>query len=224
MPRSATPKIGASLSLLIAMMFFEPFMPTMCWVAPGDAGGDVDGRLDDLAGLADLVAVRHPAGVDDRPRRAGRALEQLGERLDHLVLRGLAEAAAAGHDDVRLVELRTRVLLDVDGLHLRRRRWHRGRAPARRRPRPAPPPAGSAAKLFGRKATRYGPAPVNVVVTSLVPPNTGVVTLHACRRRRRCRCCSSAPAVELDRQAAEDVAALVVLREQDEVGRRRRRR
>ena len=34
MPRSAMPKIGASLSLLIAMMFFEPFMPTMCWVAP----------------------------------------------------------------------------------------------------------------------------------------------------------------------------------------------
>ena len=34
MPRSAMPKIGASLSLLIAMMFFEPFMPTMCCVAP----------------------------------------------------------------------------------------------------------------------------------------------------------------------------------------------
>jgi hypothetical protein len=34
MPRSATEKIGASGSLLMAMMFFEPFMPTMCWVAP----------------------------------------------------------------------------------------------------------------------------------------------------------------------------------------------
>ena len=32
----------------------------------GDAGGDVDVRLDDLAGLADLVAVRNPAGIDDR--------------------------------------------------------------------------------------------------------------------------------------------------------------
>ena len=31
----------------------------------GDAGGDVDGGLDDLAGLADLVAVGHPTGVDD---------------------------------------------------------------------------------------------------------------------------------------------------------------
>ena len=34
MPRSAIEKIGASSSLLMAMMFFEPFMPTMCWVAP----------------------------------------------------------------------------------------------------------------------------------------------------------------------------------------------
>jgi hypothetical protein len=34
MPRSATEKIGASGSLLMAMMFLEPFMPTRCWVAP----------------------------------------------------------------------------------------------------------------------------------------------------------------------------------------------
>ena len=34
MPRSEIEKIGASLSLLIATMFFEPFMPTMCCVAP----------------------------------------------------------------------------------------------------------------------------------------------------------------------------------------------
>jgi len=33
-PRSATWKIGASWSLLMATMFFEFFMPTMCWVAP----------------------------------------------------------------------------------------------------------------------------------------------------------------------------------------------
>jgi len=33
-PRSATSKIGASGSLLIAMMKFEPFMPTRCWIAP----------------------------------------------------------------------------------------------------------------------------------------------------------------------------------------------
>ena len=34
MPRSAMEKMGASESLLMAMMFFEPFMPTRCWVAP----------------------------------------------------------------------------------------------------------------------------------------------------------------------------------------------
>ena len=34
MPRSATEKIGASWSLLMATMFLEPFMPTRCWVAP----------------------------------------------------------------------------------------------------------------------------------------------------------------------------------------------
>ena len=34
MPRSAMPKIGASPSLLTQMMLSEPFMPTMCWVAP----------------------------------------------------------------------------------------------------------------------------------------------------------------------------------------------
>ena len=33
-PRSATAKIGASGSLLMAMMFLEPFMPTRCCVAP----------------------------------------------------------------------------------------------------------------------------------------------------------------------------------------------
>jgi hypothetical protein len=33
-PRSATEKMGASWSLLIAMMFLEPFIPTRCWVAP----------------------------------------------------------------------------------------------------------------------------------------------------------------------------------------------
>ncbi len=34
MPRSATEKMGASESLLMAMMFLDPFIPTRCWVAP----------------------------------------------------------------------------------------------------------------------------------------------------------------------------------------------
>ena len=33
-PRSATWKIGASSSLLMAMMVFESFMPARCWIAP----------------------------------------------------------------------------------------------------------------------------------------------------------------------------------------------
>src|SRR5829696_5884846 len=37
-------------------------------------------------------------------------------------------------------------------------------------------PAGSAANDFGRNAARYGAEPVNDVVTSVLPPNTGVVT------------------------------------------------
>ena len=69
------------------------------------------------------------------------------------------------------------VLLDVDGLHLRGTRLTEVRHRRRLTTSAGDPPAGSATKLLGRKATRYGPGPVNVVVTSLVPPNTGVVTL-----------------------------------------------
>ena len=75
---------------------------------------------------------------------------------------GLAEPAAAGDDDRRLLELRP------------------GRAPRRARPRPSRAPgapsvgdrrlddlgraaaAGSAANDFGRNAARYGPSPLNV--------------------------------------------------------------
>src|SRR6202012_3548241 len=34
MPRSENSKIGAFASLLIAMMFSEDCMPTLCWIAP----------------------------------------------------------------------------------------------------------------------------------------------------------------------------------------------
>ena len=34
MPMSATPKMGASGSLLIAMMVSEEFIPTRCWICP----------------------------------------------------------------------------------------------------------------------------------------------------------------------------------------------
>ena len=78
----------------------------------GDARGDVHRRLHDLAGLAHLVRVGHPAGVDDGARGAGGGAEQLGQGLDHLVLVLLAEAAAPGDDHGGVVERRAGLLLD----------------------------------------------------------------------------------------------------------------
>jgi hypothetical protein len=45
----------------------------------GDPGGEIQLRRDGLAGLAHLVAVRVPAGVDGRPGRPHRGAEQVGE-------------------------------------------------------------------------------------------------------------------------------------------------
>ena len=77
----------------------------------GDSAGQVHGRLHDLAGLAHLVRVGHPAGIDDRPGGAGGALEEAGQRLDQLVRLGCAEATTTRHHDGRLVQLRTGGLL-----------------------------------------------------------------------------------------------------------------
>src|SRR4051812_8305542 len=63
---------------------------------PGDAGGDVELRRDRLSGLADLVAVRLPAGVDRRTRGAHGRAERVGEVLDRLEL--ASRATAAGDD------------------------------------------------------------------------------------------------------------------------------
>ena len=71
----------------------------------GDAGREVELRRDRLAGLADLRRVRIPARVDDRARRGDRAAERLGERLAELEALGLAEAAAAGDEDVRALDV-----------------------------------------------------------------------------------------------------------------------
>src|SRR5262245_14716118 len=67
-----------------------------------DADGDVELGRDDLAGLADLLAVRAPARVDDGARRADRGdagAERGDEFLDQLEVLRLLEPAAAGHDD-----------------------------------------------------------------------------------------------------------------------------
>ena len=69
---------------------------------------EVELRLDDLAGLADLLGVRDPARVDRRARRPDRAAERLGELLDELEPLGAADAATAGDDDPRLLDRRPR--------------------------------------------------------------------------------------------------------------------
>ena len=97
--------------------------------------------------------------------------------VDHLELAGLAEAPTTRHDHGGLVELRPGRLLDVHGGDLRRAGGARDRAPWRRPPRRPLRRRPSAANDFGRNAARNGPHPVNVVVTSVLPPNTGVVTL-----------------------------------------------
>src|SRR5437588_6735020 len=79
----------------------------------GDAAGDVHGGFDGFAGLADLVGVGDPAGVDDGARGPGRGPQELGQLLDHLVLGGLPEAPAPGDDDGGLVQLGPRPLLNV---------------------------------------------------------------------------------------------------------------
>src|SRR5262249_33078923 len=48
-----------------------------------DGDGDVELRRDGLAGLADLVAVRAPAGVDDGAAGADGGAERGGEVFDH---------------------------------------------------------------------------------------------------------------------------------------------
>jgi hypothetical protein len=55
-------KMGASGSLLIAMMVLEVCMPARCCIAPEIPTGDVQLRADGLAGLPDLELVRVPAG------------------------------------------------------------------------------------------------------------------------------------------------------------------
>ena len=69
-----------------------------------DPEGEVELGLDDLAGLADLLGVRDPAGVDGRPRRPDGAAERVGDLLDDLEAVRAADPAAAGDDDPGLLD------------------------------------------------------------------------------------------------------------------------
>src|SRR5438874_981850 len=70
----------------------------------GDADRNVKPGRDGLSGLADLGRVGVPAGVDNRARCRHRAAERLRELLDQREILGAAEAAAAGHDHVGVLD------------------------------------------------------------------------------------------------------------------------
>src|SRR3954463_3795829 len=90
----------------------------------GDAGREVELRRDGLAGLADLRGVRVPAGVDDRARGGDRAPERAGELLERLEALRVAQPAAAGDQDVGVLDVHVRaaLLAAVDHARLRRPR------------------------------------------------------------------------------------------------------
>src|SRR5437867_2468025 len=67
-----------------------------------DAGGDVQLRRDDLAGLSDLPVVRRITRIDGGAARTERGAEFVRQWRQHLVeLVGRAEGPPAGDDDLR---------------------------------------------------------------------------------------------------------------------------
>src|SRR6185436_7160551 len=79
-----------------------------------DAGGDVELRRDDLAGLADLPVVGRVTRVDRGAARAERGAEPVGQRRQHLVeLVARAHRAATGDDDLGSGQLGPVVLRDL---------------------------------------------------------------------------------------------------------------
>src|SRR5206468_10822644 len=92
----------------------------------GDAGGQVELRGDGLPRLADLAGVRVPAGVDDCAGGGDGAVaaEGLRQRLELVEALRLAEAATAGDEDLRVldIDVRAALLAALDHLGLRRPR------------------------------------------------------------------------------------------------------
>src|SRR4051812_38661078 len=101
----------------------------------GDPGREVELRRDGLPRLADLGGVRVPARVDHRAGGGDRAAERPRQLLERLEAVRVAEAAAAGHEDVGVLDVhvgaallpaldhrglqRVRRVLDVDVLYSR---------------------------------------------------------------------------------------------------------
>ena len=125
-PRSENSKIGAFASLLIATMFSEDCIPTLCWIAPEIPAARYSFGATVLPVWPIWAAYGYqPASTTARvaatallPPNAG------GELLGELEALGLAETAAAGDEDVRAldVDVRAALLAALDHLRLRRPR------------------------------------------------------------------------------------------------------
>src|SRR5882724_9515082 len=72
----------------------------------GDADGDIEVGRHHLAGLADLVVVRHVAGIDRGTAGPQTRAERVGELLEDLEVLAAGEATAARDDDLGAGELR----------------------------------------------------------------------------------------------------------------------
>ncbi len=73
----------------------------------GNADRDVELGSDDLAGLADLVVVRHEARIDRGARGADAGAELVGDLFEHGEVLAVLHAAAARDDDLGRRQFRT---------------------------------------------------------------------------------------------------------------------
>ena len=145
--------------------------PDLVLDRPADAEREVQLRLDDLAGLADLLAVRDPAGIDRGARRADRAAERLGELLDEREAVGSADPATAGDDDPGVVDRRGRASASRSARRVRTAGRPRAAALASFDDRSRRSASGSAITTFGRTVT-IPRAVVNAASVTSLPPNT----------------------------------------------------
>ena len=178
MPRSATPKIGASWSLLMAMMFFEPFMPTMCCVAPEMPQAMYTFGLTTLPVWPTCIEYgTQPASTIAREAPAAPlsslARSSIIENLSFSPSPRPPDTTIAASSSFGPVDSSTCTAVTLAAPVAP----SSGTGADTTSPAPAAPAAAS--NDFGRNAARNGPEPVNVVVTIVSPPNTGVVTMTA---------------------------------------------
>ena len=105
-PTSATSKIGASLSLLMATMVRASLMPVRCWIAPEmPMAMYISGEMI-LPVWPDLHFIGRIAGIDGGARGADGRADLVGEAEQQLEVLGAAERAAARYDLRRRLQVR----------------------------------------------------------------------------------------------------------------------